>query len=285
MNVIRVVPSGYCKGVVNAIELVKKTRVEYPDEKIYVLGMIVHNSFVTKELEELGIITLDDSQKTKEELLDTIDDGIVVFTAHGISEKLKNKAISKGLKYIDATCEDVLKTQELTKKYINNGYDVLYLGKKNHPEANAVLSISNRIHLLTCIEDLDKFNINNDKLMLTCQTTMSSLELKDLINAVQIKYPNIDIKNDICLATSSRQKAIMDLKDCELLYIVGDIKSNNTNMLKEIAIKSGIPKVRLISNYQDINDLDLTVDKVYVSAGASTPPTLINEVIKYLELK
>lgn len=285
MEVIRVIPSGYCKGVINAIDLVKKTKRQNPNENIYVLGMIVHNSFVTKELEELGITTLDDTIKTKEEWIDEINEGIIVFTAHGISKTIKNKVISKRLKYVDATCEDVLKTHILCQEYLDNGYDILYIGKKSHPEANAVLAISNKIHLITSIEDLDLLSITNDKLLLTCQTTMSSLDTKELINDIQKRYPNIIIKNDICLATSSRQKAITDLKDCELLYVVGDIKSNNTNMLKSIAIKSGIKSVKLISNYKEIQDKDLNVNKVYVTAGASTPPELINEVINYLRNK
>ncbi len=285
MNVIRVIPSGYCKGVVNAIELVKKTRSEYPLEKIYILGMIVHNSFVTRELENLGVITLDDSIKSKEEWIDEIDDGIIIFTAHGISDSIKNKALNKGLFCVDATCEDVLKTKDLIKDYLNKGYEVIYLGKNNHPEANAVISISKNIHLITKIEDVNDLNIKNEKLILTNQTTMSSLELKEIIDEVKKKYPSVLVKNDICQATSSRQKAIMDLKDAHLLYIVGDIKSNNTNMLKEIGIKSGIDKVELISDYTMIKDEDLTVDTVYVSAGASTPPKLINEVIDYLRNK
>lgn len=285
MEVIRVIPSGYCKGVVNAINLVKKAKNDYPNEKIYILGMIVHNSFVTKELEELGVKTLDDSIKTKEEWINEINEGVIIFTAHGISETIKNKVINKGLKYIDATCEDVLKTHRICKEYLNKGYEILYIGKYNHPESNAVLSISNKIHLITSLNDIDNINIISSNLLLTCQTTMSSLDTEELINEIKKKYPEIVVKNDICLATSSRQKAITELKDCELLYIVGDIKSNNTNMLKSIAIKSGIKHVELISNYKEIKDSDLHVNKVYVSAGASTPPELINEVLTYLKNK
>jgi len=283
MEIIRVIPSGFCKGVVNAIELAKKTRKENPSQKIYVLGMIVHNDFVTKELEKLNIITLDDTKKTKSEWIDEINDGIIIFTAHGIETKLKQKVINKGLKYVDASCEDVLKNKELIINYINNGYDVIYLGKKNHPESNAVLSESNKIHLITSIEDLRNICLSNNKLVLTCQTTMSKYELEEIIDLSKQKYPNIIIKNDICQATSSRQKAIMDIKDGDLLYIVGDVKSNNTNMLKKIGEKS-IKKVRLIANYEDIdiNDLE-NINKIYVSAGASTPTILINEVINYLK--
>ena len=284
MEVIRVVPSGYCKGVVNAIRLAKETRIENPEEKIYVLGMLVHNSFVSKELDEMGIITLDDTYKTKEELLNEIDEGIVIFTAHGISEQIKNKALSKGLKCVDATCVDVLKTQNIIKEYLNNGYDIIYFGKKNHPEAEAVLSISDRIHLVSNSDDLYNLNLNNVKIFLTNQTTMSYLELKDLIEETKKLYPDVIIQKEICNATSSRQEAITRLSDCDLLYVVGDKKSNNTNKLVDIGIKQGIKKVILIHNYEDINLDDLKdADKVYVTAGASTPPVLIDEVISYLK--
>lgn len=283
MEIKKVVPSGYCKGVINAIKLAKQTRIDYPNEKIYVLGMLVHNSFVSKELEQLGIITLDDTNASKAELLEKIDNGIVIFTAHGISQEIKNKALAKGLTCVDATCVDVLKTQNIIKEYLNKGFDVIYFGKHNHPEANAVLSISNSIHLVTNSEDLNNLKINNEKIFLTNQTTMSFLELDNLIKLARKKYPNIIVQEEICNATSSRQLAITNLNDCDLLYVVGDNKSNNTNKLVDIAKNHGIKKVLLIQNFNDINKADLNnVDKVYVTAGASTPPTLIDEVIDYL---
>lgn len=285
MEIKRVIPSGYCKGVVHAIKLAEETRKNNPEDKIHVLGMIVHNSFVTDELAKLGIITLDDSLKSKEELLDEIDEGIVIFTAHGISDHIKQMAINKGLRIVDASCEDVLKTREIVKKHIEEGYDVLYFGKRNHPEATAILSISPKIHLITGKEDIDNLKIDNDLLLLTNQTTMSYLELDEYFAYSKEKFPNIKIIEEICNATSSRQKAINELEDCDLLYVVGDVKSNNTAKLKDIAIKKGIPNVLMIANYHEINKKDLIgVNKVYVTAGASTPPILINEVIDYLNL-
>ena len=283
MNIKKVIPSGYCKGVVNAIKIAKQTRVDYPNENIYILGMLVHNTYVSKELEQLGIITLDDTNISKMQLLDTINDGIVIFTAHGISKEIKDKAIQKGLKCVDATCDDVLKTQNIIKKYVNDGYDIIYFGKKNHPEADAVLSISEKIHLVSTINDLNSLNISNNKIFLTNQTTISYLELNELIEKAKQIYPNIVIENEICNATSSRQLAITSLTDCDLLYVVGDSKSNNTNKLVEIGIKHGIKKVLLIQNFKEINKNDLIgIDNIYVTAGASTPPVLIDEVIKYL---
>ena len=286
MEIVKVIPSGYCKGVVNAIRLAKQTRIDNPEEKIYVLGMLVHNSYVSDELSALGIVTLDDSIKSKEELLDEIDEGIIIFTAHGISEKIKNKVIAKGLKFVDASCVDVLKTQNIIKEKLKEGYDVIYFGKKKHPEAEAVISISDHIHLVTNEEDLKDLEIDNDKIFLTNQTTMSYLELKDLIEKVKEKYPDTVVQKEICNATSSRQEAIYKLENCDLLYVVGDVKSNNTNKLVEVGKRHGIKKVLLIQNYKDINDEDLIgTDKVCVTAGASTPPSLIKEVIDYLKEK
>ena len=286
MEIKKVIPSGYCKGVVNAIRLAKDTKAAHPDDNVYVLGMLVHNSFVTEELSSLGIITLDDTHSSKSELLDQIDDGIVIFTAHGISDAIKEKAVSKGLKYVDASCVDVLKTQNIIKEYMKKGYDIIYFGKPHHPEAEAVLSISDRIHLVYDEASLKALRIDNEKIFLTNQTTMSYLELKDLFEIVKELYPSVIIEEEICNATSSRQKAISDLNDCDLLYVVGDRKSNNTNKLADIGIKRGIKKVLLIQNYLDIDPKDLKgVNKVYVTAGASTPPSLISEVISFLRKK
>lgn len=282
MEIKRIVPSGYCKGVVNAINIVKKTKQEYPNENIYILGMIVHNSYVSKQMEDLGVITLEDPNLSKEELLDTIDKGVVIFTAHGISDKIKQKALDKGLICVDASCVDVLKNKDLIKSYLDKGYDVVYFGKKKHPEAEAILSLSNNIHLVSNISDIDNLNISNDNLFITNQTTMSYLEVEDMLKLIKDKYPTCIIQKEICNATSSRQLAITNIKDGDVLYVVGDVKSNNTNKLKEIGSKY-FKKVFLISNYKEINKKDLVNEnKIYVTAGASTPPILIDEVIDYL---
>ena len=282
MEIKRVVPSGYCKGVINAINIVKKTKEQYPNENIYILGMIVHNSYVSKQMEDLGVITLEDPNLSKEELLDTIDKGVVIFTAHGISDKIKQKALDKGLICVDASCVDVLKNKDLIKSYLDKGYDVVYFGKKKHPEAEAILSLSNNIHLVSNISDIDNLNISNDNLFITNQTTMSYLEVEDMLKLIKDKYPTCIIQKEICNATSSRQLAITNIKDGDVLYVVGDVKSNNTNKLKEIGSKY-FKKVFLISNYKEINKKDLVNEnKIYVTAGASTPPILIDEVIDYL---
>ena len=283
MIVTKVIPSGYCKGVINAINIAKKTKEEHPNENVYVLGMIVHNTYVTNMLNKLGIITLDDTNNSKEELIDKLNEGVLILTAHGTSDKFKQKAISKGLQVVDAACSDVIKTKNIIIDYLNKGYDVIYFGIKNHPESAAILSLSDKIHLITSINEIKNLNINNSKIVVTNQTTMSYLELENMINAVLNKYNTAIIEKEICNATSSRQLAISNIKDADILYVVGDKKSNNTNKLVEIASKK-IKRVYLINSKADINISDLNNDmKVYVSAGASTPPELIDDVINYLK--
>ena len=284
MNVKRVVPSGFCKGVVSAVNLAKKTRISNPDTPIYILGNIVHNSYVTEELTKLGIVTLDDSKCSRYELLDQIDSGIVILTAHGTADAVKNKALKKGLTVVDGTCKDVLKTKDIIVQYLDSGYDVIYFGKKNHPEANAILSLSTRIHLVSGKEDIEQLNITNQKIIITNQTTMSFLELEKMIELIKVRYPNAEAVKEICTATSMRQKAILELKDCEVLYVVGDIKSNNTTRLFEIARNRGIKKVYMINDVKDIKKEDVKGhDCFHVTAGASTPPELINDIIDYLK--
>lgn len=282
MQVKRVVPSGYCKGVVSAIEIAKQTRALNPDAKIYILGMIVHNQYVTEALKEYSIVTLDDHNKTKEALIDMIDEGIVILTAHGTSEKLKAQALKKGLKIVDAACSDVIKTQTIIKTKLNEGYNVLYIGKKGHPEAEAVIAISERIFLVSAPEDLENLNIEGP-LFVTNQTTMSIYDLHSLIDQILVRWPEAVVMEEICSATSMRQKAIMDLKDCDLLYVVGDSKSNNTNQLKNIALASGIKKVIMLDNNLMLDEKDLkSVENVYVTSGASTPTYLTRQVIECL---
>lgn len=283
MQVIEVNPRGYCFGVVNAINIAKQVRKEHPKETIYILGMIVHNQFVVDALKKINIITLDDSKKTRAELIEEIDEGIVILSAHGTSEKIKKRGKEKGLTIVDATCKDVLKTQDVIKDYVVNGYDVIYLGKANHPEAQATIAINpDKIHLIENKDDFDKLKINNSKIFMTNQTTISMLDSKKLFDYAQEKYPSLVISDEICNATRIRQSAILELDDdINLIYVVGDPKSNNSNKLASLLPNK---KALLIQSVEDINVEDLKdVKKVALTSGASTPSYLTNMVIDYLK--
>lgn len=284
MEIKRVIPSGFCKGVVRAIDIALKAQKTYSDKKIYILGMIVHNRFITDALYQKGIITLDTNGKSKSELIASIDDGVIIFSAHGSDARLIKQAQDQGLIAIDATCIDVIKTQDLIKDYLKKGYEVIYIGKDKHPEAEAVLSISEKIHLIKDLKDIKNLQLETAKIMVTNQTTMSIYETQTLIKEILKKYPDAQIEDEICSATSMRQRAILDLKDCDLLYIVGDPLSNNTEKLRAIGLEAGIKKVRKIQSAHDIQAIDLNDSlNIYVTAGASTPKYLIDQVFKSLE--
>ncbi len=283
MEIRRLYPSGFCKGVINAVQLCRETRKRYPDERISVLGRIVHNDHVIRELDALGIVTLEEKGKSRLELLDQVNEGIVILTAHGTPEAVKDKIREKGLVCIDAVCTDVLKTRDLILEYLSKGYEVLYFGKEGHPEAEAILSLSEKITLIRNAGDVRSCSVSSDKILFTCQTTMSSYEAKDVKEAVLKRFPEALVETEICHATSMRQEAIMGLKDCDLLCVVGDRRSNNTRSLCEVGERTGIRKVLLISDPEEIRADDLKdCQTVCVTAGASTPPALIDAVMERL---
>lgn len=283
MKVIKAIPRGYCKGVVRAINIAKQTALANPDTPVYILGMLVHNRYVIEALEAYHITTIDDKKKSREELLDLIDEGIVIFTAHGVSQKVKKKAEAKGLVCVDATCFDVLKTQEIVTAYSAKGYEVLYIGKKNHPEACAVCEDNSHVHLIEKAEDIAALP-DYDHVFVTNQTTMSCNDVASLFALIKERYRDVIISDEICNATRSRQEAVAALKGVDALVVVGDKASNNANRLAQIAAEQGIVHVYLID---DVNDLDIaqmqSYEAVGVTAGASTPTYLINQVIYCLE--
>lgn len=282
MEIKRVIPSGYCKGVVRAVMMAKQARKDHPGEKIYVLGRIVHNRYVAEALKLYDIETLE-GPFSKEELLDQVDEGIIIFSAHGISSAIKQKALEKGLKVIDASCEDVIATQELIRKKLGEGFKVLYIGKKNHPEAEAVLSISKDIHPVYSSADIEKI-APEGKVFVTNQTTMSLFEVRDLFAAIAERFPEAEFEKEICSATTRRQQAVIDLKDADLLIVVGDPGSNNSNKLREIGLKNGVKEAFMIEDASQLEEAWLKgKEKIYVTAGASTPPYLTDQVIQTIK--
>lgn len=278
INIIKIIPQGYCKGVVNAIKnintLLKKNEYKRP---LYMLGGLVHNKHVTDAFNELGIITVNDYHG--------LTCGTLIVTAHGLSYKDKQNIINQGLDLVDQTCTEVLKIQELVKQKVNDGYTVIYYGKLNHAECKAVISTSEKIQLITSLNDIDKLDIKNNKIFFTNQTTMSYFDTLDIIDKLKLKYPNIEVNIDICNASKLRQQAVYNnAKNCNIILIVGDHTSNNTNKLKEIAESFKNCKAYLIENINDIKNVDIKDDDtIGITAGASTPNRLVNEIIKTLE--
>lgn len=285
MKVIKVTPRGYCKGVMNAINIVSKTIAEYPDQKIHLLGNIIHNGYVKTALLELGVNIHDSHDKSRLELLAEVDAGVIVFSAHGVSDEVRQLAADKGLTVVDASCVDVLKTQKLIKEYLQAGYTIFYIGKHGHPEAEAMLSLNpQRVHLLEEISDIPP-DISG-RTLLSCQTTMSIHDVRSLAKEIIRQYPDIEYMEEICNATRIRQEAVMKLdpQEVDMLIVVGDKHSNNTQSLYKIAQDSTFKKVIMIESLKELADKELTdVETVAVTAGASTPSYIVEMLIDYLE--
>ena len=283
MKVIPIVPRGYCKGVVRAINIAKKHANDH--DQVTILGMIVHNQYIVDALDKMNIKTIDKKGATREELLDEVDSGKIIITAHGASQAVMEKAVNKGLEVIDATCLDVIKTHDLISKYLDDDYHVLYIGKNGHPESQGALSINyQKIHLIETKADIDKLD-NHYKYVITNQTTMSLYDVYDLCQYAKEKLSNVVIAKETCNATKIRQEAIASLDESiDVVFIVGDPHSNNTKKLASIASDKAHKTTYMISSVNDIT-IDMLKDKqtAGVSSGASTPTYLTNQVIDYLK--
>ncbi|TLG76775.1 4-hydroxy-3-methylbut-2-enyl diphosphate reductase [Culicoidibacter larvae] len=286
MKVMKITPQGYCHGVVHAINIVTESAFnnELP-RPIYILGQIVHNRHITNALAELGIETLEATNATRLELLEKIDHGTVIMTAHGVSPQVIQTATDKGLHVIDATCSDVTTTHKLLAEKINEGYEFFYIGKKGHPEPEGATGIHpQKIHLVETADDIANINVTSDKLLITNQTTLSIWDVAKVAKAIQAAYPQAEFIKEICNATQVRQEAVAaQAQFTDLILVVGDPKSNNTNRLAQIAEESGTPAKRIA----DVSEVDLdwfTEDMIIgVTSGASTPTQVMMTVFRYLE--
>ncbi|WP_018661468.1 4-hydroxy-3-methylbut-2-enyl diphosphate reductase [Heyndrickxia acidiproducens] len=285
MEVIKISPRGYCYGVVDAMVIARNAALDKTlPRPIYILGMIVHNQHVTDAFEEDGIITLDG--KNRKEILEKVKTGTVIFTAHGVSPEVRALAEEKGLVAIDATCPDVTKTHDLIREKEKEGYDVIYIGKKGHPEPEGAKGVAPHIvHLVETKADVEALDIRNEKVIVTNQTTMSQWDVSDIMELVQQKYPAAEKHNEICHATQIRQEAVAEqAKEADLLLVVGDPRSNNSNRLAQVSEEIAHTKAYRIA---DVSEIKLEwlkdVSKTAVTAGASTPTPIVREVIAFLE--
>lgn len=288
MRITKVTPRGACHGVVTAIQMVTDAAYDLSIPKpIYILGMIVHNEYYTRAFNELGIITLDSKNKSRIELLDEIENGTVIMTAHGVSPSVINKAKAKGLHVIDATCIDVTSTHKLIEQKVSDGYHFIYIGKKGHPEPEGAIGVApDSVHLIDSTEDIDNLKLDTDKIIITNQTTLSMWDVAKLANHLTKKYPTAVYHREICNATQVRQEAVAALEECDLLVVVGDKMSNNTLKLATVSEEiAKIPSLR-ITDITDIDPkyfIDHNIQHVAITSGASTPTRVTTQIIKYLE--
>ena len=279
MKIILANPRGFCAGVDRAISIVELA-LEIHGAPIYVRHEVVHNRFVVNSLRERGAIFV-------EELSEVPDGAIVIFSAHGVSQAVRQEAKDRNLKVFDATCPLVTKVHMQVARASKKGTKAILIGHKGHPEVEGTMgqygNQEGGIYLIERIEDIANLPVNhNDDLTFMTQTTLSLDDTAETISALKEKYPAIQgpHKNDICYATTNRQQAVRELaKQSDLVVVVGSKNSSNSNRLAELASRMGVAS-KLIDDPNDIQpDWFNGVQTIGVTAGASAPEELVQSVI------
>lgn len=276
MQVILANPRGFCAGVDRAIAIVEEALAKH-GAPIYVKNEVVHNKFVVGNLKKKGAIFVN--------TLDEVPHGsIIIFSAHGVSQQVKNQAKAITHTIYDATCPLVTKVHKEVMRKTKAGAQVVLIGHKGHPEVEGTLGQAENVLLVENTADVEKL-VAQDTISYTTQTTLSVDDTKEITDALVQKYPHISApkKADICYATQNRQDAVKQImQNAEVLLVLGSANSSNSNRLKEIALKMG-KKGYLIDNAEEIKKEWLEgVATVGITAGASAPEVLVQEVIAAL---
>jgi 4-hydroxy-3-methylbut-2-enyl diphosphate reductase len=283
MQVLLANPRGFCAGVDRAIEIVERA-LEIFGAPIYVRHEVVHNRYVVDDLKQKGALFVDE--------LDQIpDDQTVIFSAHGVSQAVQKEAKRRGLKVFDATCPLVTKVHLEVCRYSKKGIETILIGHRGHPEVEGTMgqydcSNEGRIYLVESVDDVHRLEVQNpSELRFVTQTTLSMDDTARVIDALRQTFPAIKgpRKDDICYATQNRQDAVKQLAErCDLILVVGSRNSSNSNRLREIAENRGI-EGHLIDAAEDIrNDWLEGKQCIGVTAGASAPELLVQQVLDYL---
>jgi 4-hydroxy-3-methylbut-2-enyl diphosphate reductase len=284
MQVVKITPRGYCHGVVEAVRAARVEGKAAEGQPVRMLGYLVHNTHVIDELQQHGVGLVDADNRV--EGLHQIDRGTVIFTAHGVSPAVKEMARAKGLRTVDATCSDVVRTHDLVKDLAGRGYQIVYIGKKGHPEPEGVIGEApGQVHLVEDAADVDALEVTGEKLAVTCQTTLSVWDTAALIERIKGRYPNVEVYNEICRATQDRQEAaVAAAKECDVVIVVGSSRSSNSKRLVQVVEDLAHKPAHLVDSVKDLQVEWLRGKRtVGVTSGASTPTQLTREVIEYLE--
>ncbi|MBQ4570417.1 MAG: 4-hydroxy-3-methylbut-2-enyl diphosphate reductase [Bacilli bacterium] len=282
-NIIKLKEQGFCYGVKRAIKLVvnavNDTSIKKP---IYLLGNLVHNSHIDDLLKELGVIVITGDIRLS--MLDNIPNAsTVVFSAHGVSQKVKDKAKQKDMFIIDTTCPYVEQTFKLIEKEAITS-DIYFIGKSNHPESIAASEISDHVFILDP-KNIYNEKINKDKLKVAHQTTMSCYDIENIFKEIKEVYPNATVLDMVCKVTENRQNQLNNISNLRLegttqIIIVGDKKSNNSTKLFELATRIKIADAVFVSEVTELNlEISRTYDNIIIASGTSTPEALVDEII------
>jgi 4-hydroxy-3-methylbut-2-enyl diphosphate reductase len=277
-------PRGFCAGVERAIEIVNRALNKY-GKPVYVRHEIVHNKQVVEDLKKRGAIFI-------EEISDIEDTTRpVIFSAHGVPKKVPEEAKLKNLSYIDATCPLVSKVHRESEQLFKNGFDIILVGHRNHPEVIGTMGQlpKGSIKLVETINDVKSIDIKNFKkpLAYITQTTLSVDDTADIINFLKVKFKNIKgpLKEDICYATTNRQNAVKKIApECEMIFIIGSRNSSNSARLVEVAKRAGCNKSELIHSEKKLPIEQIKrCKKIGISSGASAPEHLVQNLINEIK--
>ena len=284
LKILLASPRGFCAGVDRAIEIVKKALKKF-GSPVYVRHEIVHNAQVVENLKKLGAIFVEELREIKDQSRP------VIFSAHGVPKSVPKEASLKKMFYIDATCPLVTKVHKEAEFLYKNGYEVILVGHKDHPEVLGTMGQlpKNYIKLVETVNDAKNINLNDIKkpVAYVTQTTLSVDDTKEIIEVLKEKFPKIKspIKEDICYATTNRQEAVKKIAPlCDMFFVVGSENSSNSQRLVEVAKKSGCIKSELIPFNEKLPiNLIAKCNKIGITSGASAPEQLVQDLISELK--
>ena len=280
MKVILASPRGFCAGVDRAVEIVENAISRF-GAPIYVRHEVVHNRFVVQRLKNLGAVFVD-------ELEEVPDNATVIFSAHGVSRAVWDEAERRQLQVFDATCPLVTKVHKEVIRYRNQGKEVVLIGHQGHPEVEGTLGqVDDGVYLVETVDDVAQISPRqDDRLAYVTQTTLSVDDTRKVVDQLRMRFPDIvdPKKDDICYATQNRQDAVKRLAtECDLVLVVGSPNSSNSNRLREVAESQGTVAYQ-IDGPEDIRtDWLEDVSNIGVTAGASAPEVLVQDVIAHLQ--
>jgi len=280
MDVLLANPRGFCAGVERAIEIVERA-LEQRGAPIYVRHEIVHNRFVVDDLKKKGAVFVEE--------LDEVPRGsTVIFSAHGVSKEIRRDAEARGLRVFDATCPLVTKVHVEVSKMLRDGYQIVMIGHRGHPEAEGTMGQSDAgMHLVESVEDVARLEVPDPaKIAYVTQTTLSVDDAAKIVAALRARFPSIrgPKRDDICYATQNRQDAVKFMAPrCDVVIVVGSPNSSNSNRLREVAQNMGV-EAYMVDNAENLRPEWIAGKaRIGVTAGASAPEVLVNELIERLQ--
>ena len=280
MDVLLANPRGFCAGVERAIEIVERA-LESRGSPIYVRHEIVHNKYVVDDLRKKGAVFVEE--------LDEVPRGsTVIFSAHGVSKEIRRDAEARGLKVFDATCPLVTKVHVEVSKMLREGYEIVMIGHRGHPESEGTMGQSESgMHLVETVEDVARLQVKNpERVSYVTQTTLSVDDAALIVAALRARFPAVrgPKRDDICYATQNRQDAVKFMAPrCDVVIVVGSPNSSNSNRLREVAQNMGV-EAYMVDSAADLRPEWIAgKPRVGVTAGASAPEVLVNELIERLQ--